>query len=151
MNYSSVNATHGSVKYALWFAPGKSRKSLLLKILFQPPLSQLLSLSLPVPLFCSGFPSACFSLNLILWFTLFSLSCPSNPPDHPPGASSEKSPTPPSSSLSFPDFSPSNLPLLPVLSITSNLTHSSKKKIIFFSPLSSQQGGLQIHFYYRRN
>ena len=45
---------------------------------------------------------------------------------------------------SFPDFSPSNLPLLPVLSITSNLTHSPNKKIIFFSSLSSKQGGLQI-------
>ena len=52
MNYSSVNATHESVKYALWFAPGKSRKSLLLKILFQP-LFPSSSLSL-FPFLCSA-------------------------------------------------------------------------------------------------
>ena len=52
MNYSSVNATHESVKYALWFAPRKSRKSLLLKILFQP-LFPSSSLSL-FPFLCSA-------------------------------------------------------------------------------------------------
>ena len=66
MNYSSVNATHESVKYALWFAPGKSWKSLLLKILFQP--------FFPAPLSLSLFPFLCSALQI--FFSLPRLPAP---------------------------------------------------------------------------
>ena len=52
--------------------------------------------------------------------------------------------------LFFQIFPPLNLPLLPVLSITSNLTHSPKK-IIFFSSLSRQPGGLHLYFLFLIN
>ena len=76
MNYNSVNATHELVKYALWFAPGKSRKSLLLKILFQ-----------------TLFPSSSLSLFPFLCSALQIFFSSKNPPNCYPFSSLSPSPS----------------------------------------------------------
>ena len=88
MNHSTVNATHESVKYALWLAPGVS-KIPLLKILFQP-LFPSSSLSLPVHLFCflplllQQNPSSVTPKSLCHFLYPFSFSfCPLWPPKQP--------------------------------------------------------------------